>query len=120
MSNEVYVGAYDGVVHDWTIRRVGRRDRWKLEDVLAVRGTTRKPDPGRKGEDVHIRIEGDRAQEGRICPKRGLGVGRKREVAAPRTTVSGAVASKTAVGADSRPNPSFVRPHATSDTRDHP
>lgn len=41
---------------------MGHREDMKSKgDVLAVKGSTGKPDPGREEEDVHIRIEGERA-----------------------------------------------------------
>lgn len=57
------VGALGGVVRAWTVRRRRGHERWKHADVLAAKGTLRKPDPGRNGEDVHSRIEGERAQQ---------------------------------------------------------
>lgn len=48
--------------HARIIRRTGRHEMWKREDALAAKtGTTRKPDLGREGEDIHIMIEGERS-----------------------------------------------------------
>lgn len=60
-SNQVDVGTSEGVMRAWTIRRTGGHDGWKQKHILAVEGTTRKPGPGREGEDAHIRIEGERS-----------------------------------------------------------
>lgn len=53
-TQEAYVGTPHGVVRSWTVKRIAKQDRWKADEVMAVRGTTQRPDPGkRRPHDSH-------------------------------------------------------------------
>lgn len=45
LTREAWIGTPDGVARPWTIKRTGEQDMWSKDDVLAIRGTTLRPDP---------------------------------------------------------------------------
>lgn len=67
-AQESFIGTPDGVVWAWTFKRVGEQDRWRHEDVLALKGTTQQQDPRRQGEDANIRIAAERVPEDLPAP----------------------------------------------------
>ena len=48
-SNELIVGTDKGVIKVATYRRRPEEDRWKIEELEAVRGLPWEPVPGREG-----------------------------------------------------------------------
>lgn len=49
-TQESLAGTPEGVIRTWTLKRIGTQERWSSEGLLAIRCTTRQPDPRRGGE----------------------------------------------------------------------
>lgn len=49
-----------GVALACTVMRTGGHERWRHEDALAAKGTTRQPDLGRDGDQAQLLHEGER------------------------------------------------------------
>lgn len=62
-SNEALVGTKAGVVKAWVIKQRPEGERWDMEAIKGMKGTPRKPVPGRAGFKVPIRIRFDEPPE---------------------------------------------------------
>ena len=69
-SNEVLIGAPEGVVRAYSISRKPEDQQWDGPTVLASKRTPAQPDPSKDGIEIPIRIRFDTAEEGEVIETR--------------------------------------------------
>ena len=65
-SGEYIIGTQKGVIEVRTVRRRGsHEERWKFQDFIEMKGTPWEPIPGKRSDEIQIRIQ-DRNQSTRV------------------------------------------------------
>ena len=55
-SSETLIGTTKGVVKASTIKRFGVSERWDVNAIVDMKGTPQRPDPGKPGLHIPVRI----------------------------------------------------------------